>query len=347
MLIEGTSAVRVLGGRIQGSGGVGIRAPHSTGIIGTNTSPVRVVGGSSYPIEASATSLRRLFESADGTHQDSLKGNARDTVIMLGGSLSASLNVRAGLPWHVWGDISVGAGGLLRARATSLMVFNPGVGITAHSGGRIELRGTSAAPVVLTADDPARGWEGITLDGTATTSIVSNTRVEHVAYLYTALAAQGGHPVAVDSSVFRQNGRALSLLTTGSRLSRTRVDTTLSAYGPAVELGANAILESTRVRGSSGAGVGILSATVQVQSCEVLGSVGDGIELSAAAPVHNCNLVGNGGVGVRNLAAALADATGNWWGDVGGPTAPGGDGVAGAVTYGPWLTAPYTLPYVP
>jgi hypothetical protein len=52
-------------------------------------------------------------------------------------------------------------------------------------------------------------------------------------------------------------------------------------------------------------------------------------------------------VGVRNLAAALADATGNWWGDVGGPTAPGGDGVAGAVTYGPWLTAPYTLPYVP
>jgi hypothetical protein len=84
-----------------------------------------------------------------------------------------------------------------------------------------------------------------------------------------------------------------------------------------------------------------------VQSCEVLGSVNNGITLDVAVPVHNCNLVGNLGAGVRNLAGATADATGNWWGDAGGPTAPAGDGVAGTVTYGPWLTAPVVLPYVP
>jgi hypothetical protein len=201
---------------------------------------------------------------------------------------------------------------------------------------------------VLRADDPARGWGGIVLEGTPVApSYISGARLEHVNYQSVALSATGAHAVTVDSVVFRQNGRAVSLLSAGSRLSRTRVDTTLNAAGPAVELGADAILESTLIRGSSRDGVAIRSSTVQVQSCEVVGSVNNGIVLDAAAPVHNCNLVGNLGVGVRNLAAATADATGNWWGDVGGPTAPAGDGVGGAVTYSPWRTTPYVLPYVP
>lgn len=52
--------------------------------------------------------------------------------------------------------------------------------------------------------------------------------------------------------------------------------------------------------------------------------------------------------GINNRdTATTADVTGNWWGDAGGPTATAGDGVAGLVTYTPFLTAPYTLPYVP
>ncbi|HEX6368114.1 MAG TPA: hypothetical protein VF006_04215 [Longimicrobium sp.] len=352
LLIQGTAGIRATGGRIEASGGIGIRAVHTTGIVGSGLPPVRVVGGASYPIETTAALLRRLYDSPDGAYQDSLKGNARDTVIMLGGPLSANIYVRPGLPWHVKAPIEV-QGSALRARAASLLVLDPGVGITVSGSGRIDLRGTASSPVVLTADDPARGWAGIVFDSIppAASRIVS-TRLEHVGYEYTAVESRNAHPVVVDSTVIRQSGRAISLLAAGSRVSRTRVDTTLSSLGPAVELGANVILESTRIRGSSREGVAIRASTVQVLSCEVLGSVTDGIVMDVATPVHDCNLVGNLGVGIRNLQpastpAAYANATGNWWGDAGGPTAPAGDGVAGAVTYSPWLTSPFVLPYVP
>jgi hypothetical protein len=295
MLIEGTAGVRVLGGRIEASGGTGIRAPNSRGIAASV--PVRVVGGASYGIETTAALLRKLYDlHAD---QDSLKGNARDTVVMLGDTLHDILIVRAGLPWHVKATIIVaGGGGRLQGREGSLLVLDPGVGITTTSSGRLSLIGSRTNPVILTADDPALGWAGITLNGTPMApSYVNKARLEHVASSYTAVVANGTHPVHVDSTVIRQTGRAVSLLSAGSRLTRSRVDTTLSSLGPAVELGADAILESTRIRGSSGDGVSILSSTVQVQSCEVVGSVGDGMELNAAAPVHNCNLVGNLGVG--------------------------------------------------
>jgi hypothetical protein len=196
--------------------------------------------------------------------------------------------------------------------------------------------------------EPFVGWEGITLDSASTTpSYVTNARVEHVAYGRTALVANAPHTVIVDSAVFRQNGRAVTLLSAGSRLSRTRVDTTLSSLGPAVELGADAVLASTLIRGSSGDGVVIHTATVQVQSCEVRESVGDGIVLSAATSIPNCNLVNNGGVGVRNNTAGVAVVSNNWWGDAAGPFGPNGDGLWGTANYTPFLTAPYVLPYVP
>ena len=343
--VAGTVGVRVLGGRIEAAGGTGIRAANHSGI--AQSLPVRVVGGASYGLESTIYAMRALYAAT--SYQDSLKGNARDTVVMLGGTLRATLYVRAGLPWHVKAPIAVGTGGTLAGQSTSRMVLDPDVSITASSGGRIYLRGSRTGPMVLTADDPARGWAGITMDGTpSNTSYITNARLEHVAYWNTAVVANAPHRVIVDSVVFRQNGRAISLLSTGSRLTRSRVDTTLSSYGPAVELGADAILESTRIRASSAAGVAIRAATVQVQSCEVRESVEDGIVMDVATPVHNCNLVGNLGVGVRNLQTTVAaNATGNWWGDAGGPTAPSGDGVSTAVTYSPWLTAPYVLPYVP
>jgi hypothetical protein len=345
MLIEGMAGIHVLGGRIEGSAGTGIRAPNSLGIVGA--APVRVVGGSSYPIETTAPLLQSLYTT--GAQQDSLKGNARDTVVMLGGLLKAVAYVRAGLPWHVKAPITVGGGGLLRGQPGSLLVLDPGVGITTSSTGRVYLRGSPLDPVVLTADDPARGWGGITLDGAPVhTSYVTNARLEHVAYLNTAVVAQSAHAVVIDSTVLRQNGQAVALWSPGSRLSRSRVDTTLASAAPAVILGSSALMESTRVRSSSGEGVSIRNAGVQVLSCEVLDSVEEGIILGVAVPIHNCNLVGNGMAGINNKdTTATADVTGNWWGNVGGPTAPAGDGVAGLVTYGPWLTAPYVLPYVP
>ena len=344
LLVEG-AGVKIMGGRIEGSGGIGISAPQFSGIPWA-IAPIRVVGGGSYPIETSAAMLRSLYPTS--FWQDSLKGNARDTVLMRGGMLHVTLPVRNGLPWHVTGSITAVVGGALRAEPGSRLVLDEYVGITAHSGGRVNLRGSAANPVVLTADDPSLGWEGITLDGAPTSSsYITNTRVEHVAYGRTAVVAQGAHPVIVDSAVFRLTGRAITLLSAGSRLSRTRVDTTLSSSGPAVELGADVLLESTLVRGSSGDGVAIHTSTVQVQSCEVRESVGDGIVLNAAAPVTSCNLVSNGGVGVRNNTAGVAAVSNNWWGDASGPFGPNGDGLWGTSNYTPFLTAPYVLPYVP
>jgi hypothetical protein len=341
--IEG-SGIQIVGGRIEGSGRVGITASQVSSI--PFATPVRVVGGSSYPVEASPMMLRSLYSSP--AHQDSLKGNARDTVVMTGGPLGGGLSVVAGLPWHVTASITVIGNGSLRGGRGALMVLDPGVGITTTGGGRVYLRGTRTAPMVLTAHDPSRGWAGIALESMpAQPSYITNARLEHVAYSQIAVVAKAGHRAIVDSVVFRQNGRAVSLLSAGTRLTRSRVDTTLSSDGPAVELGADVILESTLIRGSSGDGVAIRSSTVQVQSCDVRESVGDGIELDVAVPIHNCNLLNNLGAGVHNLSAASADATGNWWGDAGGPLAPGGDGVTGAVTYNPWLTAAFVLPYVP
>lgn len=348
LLVEGVGIV-IAGGRIENSGGIGISANQFAGIPWA-TAPIRVVGGSSYPLETSARMMRGLYPTS--TWQDSLKGNARDTVLMRGGNLGQTLLVRPGVPWHVTGSIEVSGSGALRGEPGSRLVLDPDVGITAHSGGRVNLRGSAANPVVLTADDPSLGWEGITLSGgvsiSAGPSYVTNTRLEHVAYDRIALVAQLGHSVTVDSAVFRQNGRAVSLLSFDTRISRSRVDTTLSSSGPAVELGGGAVLESTLIRASSGDGLALRNDTVYVASCEVRESVGDGIVLDVANGVHNCNLVDNLGVGIRNLDPSWsADATGNWWGDSGGPTGPAGDGVAGAVTYTPWLTSRFVLPYVP
>ncbi|HYR11096.1 MAG TPA: right-handed parallel beta-helix repeat-containing protein [Longimicrobium sp.] len=343
--IEG-AGVQILGGRIEGSGGIGIVAEQFSGI--PWATPLRVVGGGSYPISASVQMLRALYTHS--FYQDSLLGNARDTVLMRGGTLRTTLLVRSGLPWHVTGSIDVLVTGALRGEAGSRLVMDPGTGIQADSGGRVLMRGSPTNPVVLTAEDPSLGWAGITVDGTPNESIsyITNTRVEHVAYGDTALVALGSHSIIVDSAVFRRNGRAISIFSAGSRLSRTRVDTTLSSAGPAVELGANTILESTLIRGSSKHGLLLRSSAVQVLSCEVRGSVNHGIYADGSPPVHNCNLVGNGGVGLNNPDPGVTvNATGNWWGDAGGPTAPAGDGVGGPVTYSPWLTAPVVLPYVP
>jgi hypothetical protein len=346
LLIDGTVSVSVNGGRIEESGGTGIRAPHETGI-SSAIPAVRVVGGLSYPIETTASLLQRLYGST-AAEQDSLKGNARDTVVMLGGVLNHVLYVRSGLPWHVKGGITLLSGGVLAGQGGSRLVLDTAVYVTAAAGGRIQLRGAPGNPVVVTADDPARGWLGFSLYGTpATQSYITNAVVEYSAHHYRAVDADAMHRIRLDSVVLRQNGSAVRMMAPGSRLVRTRVDTTTWTV-PAVELGADAVLESTLIRGSSGIGLWIDAATVQVVSCEVRESAVWGIFLYAPAPVHNCNLVDNLQVGVwNNDTSTMTDATNNWWGDAAGPFGPNGDGASFYTTYTPWRTTPYVLPYVP
>lgn len=345
--VNGWRGIRLTGGiRIEGAGDVGIWAVMHEGIdAGT---PIRVVGGATHPARLSVYAIARLYPLA--AQQDSLVGNGRDTLLVSGGTLRGhTVAASASIPWRIHSVISVDSGGDLRAYAGARMAFEPNAAIHTVNGGRVVLRGALADPAVLTADDPAIGWGGIVLGGaTPATSYVSRARIEHTWTWASGVAATGSHTVYVDTVVFRHTGRAALLHSAGSRISYSRVDTTLNSAWAAVDLGADADIASTLIRGSSGEGLAIRSATAVITSCHVTGSVREGILLDHAIPVTHCNLVGNGGVGLRNAdLVGTSTAQHLWWGDAAGPTGTSGDGVAGLVDYTPWLTSPYTLPFVP
>jgi hypothetical protein len=340
--------VLLLGGRIEGSTSVGLQM---IGELPLNrySRAVRVVGGQSYPAQLPLSALVQMY--ATPGLQDSLVGNAREPAVVTGGSLRSTLTVGPRLPLRIIdAPVWVDSAGTLVAQPGAKLYFGRNVVIVAENGGRLISRGSAASPVLLTADDPAVGWSGIFLQGAApVTSYLTNTRLELTGPLNGGVTAYSNHRVIVDSAVFRHTAYAVNLHSPNSRLMRTRVDTTLNRDFPAVALGSNARIESTRIRAAAGHGLEIYDSGVVVASCEVRDGERDGVVLYGPAPatVRNCNLVDNLGVGIRNLSGASASATGNWWGSTGGPGGAGGDGAAGPLVVAPWRTTPFVLPYVP
>lgn len=342
VLVSGSFGVWLYGGRIEGSGGVGLRVPNAGAV--RAALPLRITGGGSYPVEFMAGTLAKIYPLLG--QQDSLLGNGRDTLSILGGTLTGTAYVHPGLPWHVRGPIFMFPASYLRAGPGARVVFDSTAAVMAGSG-RFLVRGTPAAPVVFTADDPAVGWNGLIFQSpTPVTNYLANVVIEHTSPQATAVTAYDSATVYLDSAVLRQNGRAAVLLSRNSRIYRSRVDTTFNADWPAVQLGANARIESTLIRGSSHAGLGVGSTTAQVVSCEIRENTTSGIILYTPAPVHNCNLVNNALAGVTSSSSTNLER--NWWGDPAGPFGPNGDGIEGAPQdYTPWRTTPYVLPYVP
>lgn len=347
LAVLGTSGISLLGGRIEGSGGVGLKV--TTEGHGIYSPPImsqtlRIVGGASYPAEMVVSAFPKIY--AGLAQHDSLLGNARDTLLVTGGILQWYAYPSSKLPWHVKGNITVQWIGILNPGPGATLTMDPGVEIVARAGGRVSARGTQAAPVRFTAADPASGWYGIRLEGAPSqTSYLTNVRIEHAAGV--AVDATESHPVVIDSTVIRQTGAAAWLTSPRSRISRSRVDTTYGG-GAAVMLGDSTTLESTLIRGSNERGLIVLSPTASVHGCEVRENVAEGIDLWAdGIDVHDCNLVDNGGAGVRALSTYTGIVENNWWGDAAGPTGTNGDGVSGALDYTPWRTTPYVLPYVP
>lgn len=340
--VLGTSGMTLTGVRILGSGGIGLVAdvpPNSF----TAAGPVRVTGGATYGAKLSVTGIARLYpQLAD---QDSLLGNARDTLLMMGGDLHSWAYARRVLPWRVQRDIVVESLGILRGQAGSLFLFEPGTGITGQDGGRVLVRGTNTARARMTEAVPGSGWDGIMLWHAPTEpSKFTNVQIEYAHGI--AIHATDEHVVLIDSAVLRQNAIAAWLVSDLSSIRRSRVDTTTSAYA-AVGLGDYTTMESTRVRGSAGDGVLVGLPTAQILSCDVRGSAGHGVRLINAGTVNDCNLADNAGDGMHNESTATVDAEDNWWGDAMGPTGTSGDGVSGPVDYTPWRSSPFVLPYVP
>jgi hypothetical protein len=346
LAVLGTSGVSLLGGRIEGSGGVGLQANTIAGPGFTATQPVRVVGGASYPAELSVGAFSKIYTQT--SHQDSLLGNARDTLVVTGGELTWLGIASNKIPWLVTEDITVTGWGGLNALPGATLIFDQYVGVTARDGGRIVARGTPAAPVLFTGVNTQYGWYGLRFYGSPSVpSYLTNVRVEY-ARITPAVWAFDNHTVIIDSAVFRQNGAAAFLLSANSRISRTRVDTTLlSNPNPAVYLFHSTLLESTLIRAPAGDGVRLSGIGAQILSCEVRDGAANGIDLFGGGEVHNCNLVNNAGAGIITTSVVAHNVEDNWWGDAAGPTGPNGDGVSGMVDYTPWRTTPYVLPYVP
>jgi len=345
MEVTGASGVSLLGGRIEGSGGVGLRVT-TPGYAFLAAQPVRVVGGASYPAEMVVSAFAKVYVGP--AQQDSLLGNARDTVVITGGVLQWYANASSTIPWHVTDTIFVQWVGILHATPGATLAMDPAVQIVARGGGTVVARGSAAAPVLFTGAGGA-SWGGIMLykdSGPVVTSYLTNVRVEYVRD-WLAAGAFAYHTVVIDSAVFRQNGWGPWVYSEYSRISRSRVDTTLVDKPAVVLAGWESMLESTLIRGSAGAGLSVDAGNAIVRQCEIRESASDGIFNWGAAPVHDCNLIQNAGVGINDPYYGSSNVENNWWGDAAGPTGLSGDGVSGTVDYTPWRTTPYVLPYVP
>ena len=340
LAVLGTNNISLLGGRIEGSGGVGMKVT-TTGAGFVATQPVRVTGGASYPAELVVSAFPRIYASV--AQQDSLLGNARDTLVVTGGILQQWAYPAPALPWHVTGNIVVQYWGILIPMPGAVLAFDSTAEISADLGGRIIARGSAAAPIRFTASNPAEGWHGMQLNGDPTaSSYFTNVRIEYARYH--GAWVNLFHTVIVDSTVISHTA-GLWLNGENSRLSRSRVDSAI--YSPAVYMaGYNGTVESTLIRASLITGL-MVGYNVQVLSCEVRDSGGDGIVVISGNEVHNCNLVNNGGLGISTVFGDSIDVEDNWWGDAAGPNGPNGDGVEATLDYTPWRTTPYVLPYVP
>jgi hypothetical protein len=346
LAVLGTDSVQLGSGLVQGSGGIGLQVttPRS-GLLGI--AQIRVTGGATYPAAMDVSAFARIYWAQ--SHADSLLGNARDTVVITGGTLTETAHAGATLPWYVIGGVTVQGNGVLRAHPGATLAFASFVGLVALNGGYVSARGTPAAPVRFTGSF----WSGLQLgefipppgQGEGT-SYLTNVHMEGSQGM--AVTAWPPHRVVIDSAVFRQNGGAAWLLSAHSRISRSRVDTTTNAGGAAVILQDSTRLESVLIRGSAQRGLIVTSPTAAVQGCEIRDSAAEGIDVwTDDVQVYDCNLVNNAGDGMRAIAGYTGNVEGNWWGDAAGPTGPDGDGVSGALDYTPWRTTPYVLPYVP
>jgi hypothetical protein len=346
-VVVGGNGVLLSGGRIEGSGGLGLQVS-SESPLSAYSKAVRVVGGRTYGVALGAAALARLYPTP--ALQDSVRGNAVDTLVIFGEPFRGTVTLGPSMPVRAVNDpIVVDSAGVLTLLPGTRIVFDDDTRVEMRNGGRLSSRGTPASPVLLTASDPAYGWGGLLFQGTRTSlNYVTNTRIEHVGRHSAAVTAYDGHRVIVDSSVIRMSGAGASLHSLNSRLSRTRVDTTTNSNLPAVELGSNARIESTRIQAAAGYGLYIASNTAVVASCDIRDGDTDAIAMEyAAVQVHNCNFVNNVGLGIRNTTTTSVSVTGNWWNSTGGPAGVGGAGMAGPLVASPWRTTPYVLPYLP
>jgi parallel beta-helix repeat protein len=305
-----TGTVAILGGRIESSAGVGMRFhSHYRGGDVSAGRPVRIIGTGDVPVWAPLDAIAMIWPTIGA--QDSLAGNAADTVvvwghptgvsdIVLGPAVVWQTRTNFGIQLVQWGDdiaVRLAAGARLdlqesmRATGAFIATGSAGAPVSITGAGAIRLECETAQPLC----DAGSRITNVRMDGIELTS----------------------HQHIVLDSVDARRVR----LEIGGAASRVSNITVEDALGPAF----------------------IVLSDVTVSDCTVRNNDFYGIivyESSTNASIRNCVFESNRNAGVWNVGPALLDARFNWWGDPAGPLGPDGDGVQGNVDYSSHLTSP-------
>lgn len=330
--LEARTQIPVLGGgRIEGSGGIGILALPKHGRI-RGTKPIRVVGGRSYPVSLSIADVKRIWPTT--SDMDSLRGNAIDTVLVDRADSDEQLVIPPGLPWRMQ------ARGFSEIYVPALRI-QPGASFSGTASfGRLTAQGSNSALVTL---------KGIFIfQGDNSASRIANARITGV------IVARGTHTLSIDSSRIEAQS-AVYLGSPDSRVDRSILDglqATTATYPLTVNLnipggvtlaGARTVLSNSIVRNAlSVPAVWIEADGVRVDSVDFTGSRASTVivtNVATGVTVSNSNFPTNV-IAIANPAPASVDARNNWWGS---PAGPGGTNAAtftGSVQYTPFRTAP-------
>lgn len=241
---------------IRRSGGEGLEMTDGTV---TAVSGLTVIGTAYFPVVARVQNIG--VWGATAADYDQLVGNGRDTLVVIGGTLSNdTITATASLPWLVNGGFVVDDGGLFVAEPGAAIAMSQGVAITFQYGGRLDARGTATDSIVFTSRDPSQHWASLSFHNVPSdSSYIINARIERAGeYGGGALESWGRHALILDSVLIRQAGHGgVRLYAPGSRINRSRIDTTgtLESGWTAAEMGDSTSITDVAVRGSSGVGV--------------------------------------------------------------------------------------------
>jgi hypothetical protein len=306
-----------------------------------------------------------LGSAADDEHSDNGRGNADDEDGGQSGFTISNSSTALGVTYDIHG-VGIGfdtSSGLLSGVTVEGNVIKDLVGtLPATSFGRVDgIAATNTAnaaiednkigpwTVALSSTDSNVFTYGVLFFGTNSTPVV---RDNVVARITETGGLTGGMPFREQEGVL---GIAINDATAGASIGGNQV-LQLHSDGKTLGVSASESVPNTTVDianndidhigSSTGSSAGVIvnpgtpTTAVTVELNE-LSKDGYAIVVAAnASGSHaNQNNFNANGVGVAD-ADGTFDATRNWWGCSGGPTAAGCDTAIGAVTFTPWLTHP-------
>lgn len=302
-------SVSITGGR-QGISSAASRARlNDVTVSGTSEVALDLAGGTLHPASANVVvtgglggafsgdvgNLAILFP--DSVRQEGLKNNGKDTLFITGGSFrNTTLTARPDLPWVVTSEIQVDSLARLEIRPGTIMKFANG-GLRVRNSGRLAARGTAALPIAfrpvaqntfygLVFENPPLPGGTVPPPASVDTSYLTNVQVDSASgncgmLSCGAISTYDRHVVIIDSTIVRlsQYYGGITLAAPGSRISRSRIDTTgnpTSGYA-ALTLGNKTLAETVTIERSGSDGLWINGDSVNIRGMVVRNSVGVGI----------------------------------------------------------------------